>query len=229
MLHKPGAHAWLVPRTLPDSSISSSPGSKLSYFGYQFELPWTDIDDARTKSSPHSVVLTFHSGLMLIANASPPALFRKSLEKSAESEARVEQSLGVHSEYALLAVAYALTPDKVHSWVLSPRLHYREMLLLHMKSMMLRPEAETGFYYVGSSAFKGFQQGDPQAWTSNNRPKSRSAVLVELFSDQAMVNLILFQNNYGNQRGISQADVNRIIQSLHKVDEKNPVTNAATY
>jgi hypothetical protein len=59
----------LVPRDLEDGSISQVTGSKLSYFGYEFEVPWNDIDPALTKLypklNPNRVVLTFRSGLQL--------------------------------------------------------------------------------------------------------------------------------------------------------------------
>lgn len=33
-----------VPVELPDLSVSRTPGKKLSYFGYDFEVPWDDIE-----------------------------------------------------------------------------------------------------------------------------------------------------------------------------------------
>jgi hypothetical protein len=38
---------------LQDLSISPVPKQQLSYFGYQFEVPWNDIDDTQTKLYPH--------------------------------------------------------------------------------------------------------------------------------------------------------------------------------
>jgi hypothetical protein len=35
---------------LADESISQESGTKLSYFGYDFEVPWTDLDKTNSKS-----------------------------------------------------------------------------------------------------------------------------------------------------------------------------------
>src|SRR5947209_7802711 len=77
--HKPPNQAWLVPREVGDHTVSSAPGTKLSYFGYEFEVPWTDLDDSKTESYPDAVLLAFHSGLKLMVGASPPKLWLRGL------------------------------------------------------------------------------------------------------------------------------------------------------
>src|SRR5207253_4753487 len=37
----------VAPAQLTDFSISRSPVRKLSYFGYEFEVPWNDVDEAK--------------------------------------------------------------------------------------------------------------------------------------------------------------------------------------
>jgi len=37
---------------LKDTSVSEAPGTKLSYFGYEFEVPWSDLDESQTKLYP---------------------------------------------------------------------------------------------------------------------------------------------------------------------------------
>src|SRR2546429_1773968 len=39
----------VAPAQLRDFSISRSPGRKLSYFGYEFEVPWNDVDEAKSE------------------------------------------------------------------------------------------------------------------------------------------------------------------------------------
>ena len=73
--NKPPTRSRLVPRELLDHSVASGPVTKLSYFGYEFEIPWNDIDEAKTKSYRDMVVLTFHSGLKLMVGTSPPKLW----------------------------------------------------------------------------------------------------------------------------------------------------------
>ena len=215
---KPPTRAWLIPRDLRDVSISPAPGTKLSYFGYEFEVPWTDLDETKTKTYPDGALLTFHSGLKLMIGASPSKLLLNGLYgKSKITEAEVEQTLGVHSDYGFLASLYSFTPDKMHLWALSPSVHYRETLMLSLKSVILHPESETGFFYLSNPTHKGFQEGDPQAWPSNYRPKCRSVVIVTLFPDEGSFSLVVFQKDFQNPAGVTQAEINRIIQSLHRV------------
>jgi hypothetical protein len=67
--------ARVVPIDLKDKSVSKTPGEKLSYFGYDFELPWSDLDETQTKLYPKDnpkksrVDLRFHSGLRLLVTA----------------------------------------------------------------------------------------------------------------------------------------------------------------
>ena len=226
---KPPTLSWLVPRELPDLSISTAPGTKLSYFGYEFEVPWTDLDDTQTRSYPHMVLLTFHSGLKLMAGASPGKLWLNGLFGNSEiTQARVEQTFGIHSDYDFLKTLYTFTPDKIHVWSLSPRLHYRETYMLELKSVALSREAETGLFYVSNPMYKGFQVGDPQAWLSDYRPKSKSTIFLQLFSDREDVSLTLLQNDFKNPAGISQADINRIVQTIHKLPGDIARTNTSS-
>lgn len=68
-------NARVVPQDLHDLSVSQAPGQKLSYFGYEFEIPWSDLDETQTKlipkGNPNRVILTFHSGLRLMVTTVP--------------------------------------------------------------------------------------------------------------------------------------------------------------
>jgi hypothetical protein len=74
--------ARVVPTDLRDVSVSQAPGRKLLYLGYEFEVPWTDLDETRTKLYPTNkpektmAVLTFKSGLRLMVMAAPPGALR---------------------------------------------------------------------------------------------------------------------------------------------------------
>ncbi len=220
--HKPPIGSWLVPRDLTDHSVTTTAGTELSYFGYQFEVPWTDIDETRTKLYPNMVVLTFHSGLKMMVGASPPKLWLSQLfGKSNNMEVRLEKTFSVHSDYEFLSTLYAFTPAQMHLWALSPRTHYREVFMLNIKSVAVLNEAQSGFFYVGNSTFKGFQKGDPQSWPQNYRPKSRATVYLHMFSkaDQGSLSLTLLQKDFHNSAGVSQADINRIIETLHRTQE----------
>jgi hypothetical protein len=44
--------ARVVPTDLKDLSVSQVPGTKVSFVGYEFAIPWTDLDRTRTRSVP---------------------------------------------------------------------------------------------------------------------------------------------------------------------------------
>lgn len=199
--------ARLVPSDLPDLSISQAPGTKLSYFGYEFEVPWSDLDETKTQVYPNQIILTFRSGLRLMAGASPARLWVNGLASSWKVAPKdIESWLG-SSDYSVVRTLYEFTPDKMHRWALSPSIHYREILLLTMKSAALLPSASTGIFKIQNQDYRGFQQGNPQA---------RSTIDVVLCSDEGSFDLTFLQKDYQNRAGISQAEINRIVQSLHK-------------
>ncbi len=76
--------ARIVPTELKDTSVSEAPGTKLSYFGYELEVPWNDFDEIQTQLHPKDkpekfkVDLHFRSGLRLVFSAAPPRLWTDS-------------------------------------------------------------------------------------------------------------------------------------------------------
>ena len=65
----------VVPTELKDLSISPAPGRKLSYFGYELEVPWSDLDDSQTrvedKPNHKFAWICFRSGLKLFVVITP--------------------------------------------------------------------------------------------------------------------------------------------------------------
>jgi hypothetical protein len=72
---KAPAVARVVPTELKDHSFSQAPGARLTYIGYDFEVPWNDLDETQTKQypkdKPNRVVLVFRSGPRLKITALP--------------------------------------------------------------------------------------------------------------------------------------------------------------
>jgi hypothetical protein len=44
-----GKRLWKTPTELKDLVISIAPGRQLSYCGYEFEVPWNDVDEQKTR------------------------------------------------------------------------------------------------------------------------------------------------------------------------------------
>jgi hypothetical protein len=213
-----------IPVQLLDLSISPTPGKKLSYFGYEFEVPWDDIDQERTKViGTNKAIVAFRSGNVLSFWTGPP----NELINNLLSDGRIERnSLGqllgnraVQSDYAFKRTILEITPDKF-SLLTPKRLAIQQGMLFAMKTTMLPSGAESGVFSVSTNEFTGFQYGRPQ------RPPKH--VSVELFKNDGHVD-ILFGQKLNGPTTISQADVNRVVQSVHKVPVQETASDANSY
>jgi hypothetical protein len=112
------------------------------------------------------------------------------------------------SDYAFVRNVYGFTPNKIHYWSFSPGLHYREQMVLLTKSIMPVKAAASGIFNISNQSYRGFQQGDPQV--------GRDEIVVDLYSDQDHCEMILSPKKYTNPAGITQPEINRIVESLRK-------------
>ena len=212
--------ARVVPTDLKDQSVSGAPGSKLSYFGYEFEIPWSDLDETQTKFYPANkpektkVDLRFRSGLRLLISAIPPRVWAKELARDSNiSPEAIEAVFGhetMKSDYSFIKTLYEFTPDKMNHWDFA-----RDQLLLIIKSIALPKSAEAGIFKVHSHTYEGFQYGNPQF--------RKDDIVVDLYSDDGSVEMIFLQKDYRNAIGVTQPEVNRIAQSLRKTTQESPV------
>ena len=213
--------ARVVPTELNDKSVSAAPGTKLSYLGYEFEVPWTDLDETQTKLYPNDkpektkADLHFRSGLRLWVTALPPHVWTNDSDCCTKGVAlAVASAFGqevTRSDYSFERAVYEFTPKKMHYWSLSPRVHYSEQGVLVSKSIMLAGWAESGIFNVQNQSYKGFQQGNPQV-----RP---NRLLVDLHSYDGSVEMAFFQTDYKNPAGLTQPEINRMVQSLRKASQ----------
>ena len=204
--------ARVIPSELRDQSVSQNIGKKLSYLDYQFDLPWNDLDEAQTrlypKDKPKSRVdLRFRSGLRLLVTSSRSQEFLKGLaEEMRVSPQTIESTFG-SSDYQVTKTIFEFTPDRMDHWSLSPRVHAREEFLLLIKSIVPTSSADSGIFNIENKYSKGFQEGDPRV-----RP---NGILVHLFYDQGSIEFIFFQKDYARKEGITQGEINRVIQSVY--------------
>jgi len=82
-------------------------------------------------------------------------------------------------------------------------------MLLVIKAITV-PE-QSGIYSIQTGNFRGFQYGDP-----HSRPRN---VVAELFADDGGVTFIFAGQGKEHPLGISQPEINRVVQSLHKTRE----------
>lgn len=210
--------ARMVPAPLADLSLSPSPGRKLSYFGYEFEVPWADTDDAKSKMiGDNEAMIAFQSGNSLFVwHGSPRAFVNSVLSNDKIDPSTLRRMYGdeaLQSDYALYRTILETTPDKITPFI-SPRDAGSRAILLIVKGTIMPKGSASGVFAVSANEFSGFQFG---------RPSNPSGELsVRLFSNISSLNFI-FNQKAGGPTAIAQPDINRILGTLHKA--ASPVAN----
>lgn len=202
-----------TPMELRDLSISQAPGQKLSYFGYQFEVPW-DIDHEKTKQTGKMELIAFHTGNALVfSRAAPKEFVHTFLSATKVNQDKVRNLWGAEalaSDYSLHRLILEATPGEVTLFTRREDAVRNSMLIL-FKGVMMPRGGESGIFRVRTDKFQGFQYGDPQA-----RPKSLN---VEIFADDGGLSFAFAQKGQGFSPAITQAEINRVIQTVRKIDE----------
>ena len=214
MVKNASAVASVTPANLKESSVSQAPGTTLTYFGHEFEVPWSDLDKTETKvmkdqPDDHMAWICFRSGLKMF-------VVMRSREKTAFSYDRMKDINGT-------------TPEAIHYWVpFSNRTIFRQLLLLQLKSDLLREigapsattPAESGIFNVYSSSYMGFQYGNPVL-----RPGTLDVALYSQYGkDDSKIEIKFLQTAYEEPVGVTQPEINRIIQSMHRVSSDTQVS-----
>lgn len=106
-----------TPVAVRDSAVTVSPGRKIAFCGCEFDIPWVDLDDSKTKSGPNSTIFYFDSGLVALLKCEPPREFvdgvLSSTKMSAENIRRAYGDSASKSDYALTRVMLGTTPDAI--------------------------------------------------------------------------------------------------------------------
>lgn len=119
------------------------------------------------------------------------------------------------SDYNFQRIVLQMTPSKITPFVSRGQAVVRQTLFL-IKAMSM-PKADSGIFSIETADFKGFQFENPLT-----RP---SKIVDELYSNDGGVDAIFFQRIDGGAPTISQAQINRVIQSIHKVPAENVASN----
>jgi hypothetical protein len=214
--HQALAITRVVPTELSDSSVSQAPGKTLSFFGYDFEIPWPDLDESQTKLYPTDkpkcrADLRFRSGLRMIVTA----VRARELVDALAEQAKIRAAYG-KSDYDIVRTIYEFSPDKMQHW--NARVLFREQFLLILKTAAVPTSAQSGIFDIRNNDFRGFQAGNPQV--------RQDGIVVHLFADDGSVEFIFSQKDYKAPSGITQPEINRIIQSLHGAPRSASTTDA---
>jgi len=209
-----------TPIALADLSISSVPHKKVTYFGYEFELPWDDVDEPKDKTTGQIHVGAFRSGNAFWFSTFPPKSFVNEVMKTAKLDPQDFRQLygdaAFESDYGFHKTMLQMTPSEITPFV-SRRQASAGATLLLFKGLSM-PKADSGIFSIQTPDFHGFQFQSPQ-----NRPFK---ITDELYSNDGGIDLMFLQKAGGSAPSISQAEINRVIQSIHKVPMQTVVSNA---
>jgi hypothetical protein len=199
-----------IPAPLADLSISNVPHTKVSYFGYEFELPWDDIDEQKSKTTGPIHLAAFRSGNVFWFSTFPPREFVNGIMKEFKLDAQDFRHLvgdeAFESDYSFHKKMLQTKPSDITPFV-SRREAARGMMLLLLKATSM-PKADSGIFSIRTAGFDGFQFESPDA-----RP---FRITDELYSDTGGIDVMFLQKAGGSAPAISQAEINRVIQSIHK-------------
>jgi hypothetical protein len=207
-----------TPVRLTDSSISQAPGMKLSYFGYEFEIPWTDIDNEKIRiAGGNKVIIPFRSGNVLMVWSAPPHEFMNGvltqLKIDRETFRKIYGEGVLDSDYTFQRFLLETTPNQIALSATKER-DASQMVLLLVKAISIPGDPESGIFDVRGKEFKGFQYGSPQSPSRH--------LNVELFPEEGHIDLFFAQNKAGSTL-ISQADINRVVKTFHAVSAEPSV------
>ena len=206
---------WKVPVELADASVSESPGEKLSYLGCEFEVPWSDLDQPKTRLIGTWQIIGFQSGKGIILTKFPanervntfPVMGEKLDVNALRTLRHLYGYETLRSDYAFTRATLEMTPGDISIFA-TRKEAIRALMLLAFKPIMAR-DAGSGIYAVQTKDFRGFQYGNPQS-----RP---SEVVDELFSDEERYEFTFHCWGKGSTPCISQPEINRVIQSARLV------------
>jgi hypothetical protein len=201
----------VAPQPLSDYFVSDVPGTALSYFGYEFEVPWNASVKEKAFGKGGLVQLEFESGqnVTFIVPADQGGLLNEIVQDKSMHMNNLQVVFGdlmnrsAYDQYAALLNA---TPSSIRSF--GPRAEaIRGVTLLTIKAIAVGPGLETGVFSFEFPDKRGFQVGDPR--------KSRRTDL-EIFDMRGHYVEIICATSK-NSVSLSQPELNLILKSLHAV------------
>jgi hypothetical protein len=200
----------VTPQVLRDTAPSNQPGLKLSAYGYEFEVPWRDIENDKTRSGDFVTLYYFQSGqFLMFSNPDKAANVRGILLADDEKRKAAMQVWGekaIESNFAWMKAALETSPAEMS--VFAPRLKMVHLVNLLVLKSIFAMGGETGVFAVDTSTVRGFQMGDP-----DKRPK---VIFVRAFDMDDHQLELTFGVQKGSTGQITQADINRVLQTVRR-------------
>jgi hypothetical protein len=200
----------LTPQQLPSVPINPAQGMTLSHAGFAFEVPWADLDGQNSKVVKNIAKFSFKSGRVIEFFGPGPnqedllSTAEKSLGDKDGSLKKVFGEQATKSHYNFQKTVLEQTPDELKPWMNEGKAFRLSMLLMLKGSSSVG--GGTGLFHAGKQGWKGFQFDDPS--------KKPNRVTLELYDSKDQHVVIIFLPGKGEGAGITQSDVNRVLQTL---------------
>jgi hypothetical protein len=206
-----------VPVELEDLSVSIVQGEKLSFLGAELEVPWKDVDEKTTRIVGNWVLIHFRSGKSIILCVGPPDGDIQAMSKSKTPDPQLFAAMYgpevLRSDYAMHKAIFEATPSQIS--LSTPTNRATGLAAVILIKAIMPPTTDWAIYNIRSKDFEGFQLGDPA-----RRPKK---MCLELYADDVEFEINIEQNESGPTPAITQAEINRIVQTAHKSAHTQPI------
>jgi hypothetical protein len=206
-----------IPVELRDLSVSQVRGQKLSFMGVEFEVPWGDVDQSKSRIVGSWAFIISRSGNSIILCVEKPKDFINFMSQkqigSPELFTRLYGPDVLNSDYALKKAIFQTTPSDITLLTPSSRAAGLSSVLI-IKAIM-PPTTDWAIYNIQTTGMRGFQLGDPI-----RRPKKMS---LELYGDDVEIEINIEQVAASPTPAITQSEINRIIQSVHTIKNAQPI------
>src|ERR1700723_48785 len=195
---------WIVPTPLPTGVREPSAGRTFSYLGYDFESPWAEV---KLEKKYQSIATVYFSDGEFISISTGPDLTGAMQERSTKRRAALQDAFGpgvMESNYRLRSSILYSTPSDLRLFS-SPREMVAKSVFLVLKPISVL-NAKTGLYSFQSKWLRGFEKG---------APGQANPVAIDAFDEKDREIDILIGTQLRTNGTVSQADINRVLFSLH--------------
>ena len=216
--HRP--ELWIVPTPLTDLSVARSIGQKFSYFGYEFESPWTEVKRERKYES--IVVLNFmNGGVISLTNPAESLdalqLMQQEARKRGRNISDVFGDSATRSNYALQSKTLQLTPADLRPFSSRQEMAGNSVLLI-IKGIRVTNRTDA-IYSFQTDWLHGFQ-------IDSHNMAGRKEINIYAF-DAGDHEMDVMVGSEPRTAQPSQEDVNRILYTLRPIKSVSPANEAS--
>jgi hypothetical protein len=200
---------WVVPQPLLATTSETSIGKSFSYFGYEFESPWTEVAFERKTQSV--AVLNFSGGQAISVFDWPDSdgLVQAMKGGSVERGSALETVFGqgtMRSNYDLISRTLNVTPGDLRIFSARQNMVGNSVLLRIKQIEISRVKGRV--YFFQTNSFRGFQEGDPL---------HDAVVTIEAFDAQDHRIQLLIGAKANASSKPTQGDIYRVLYSFRPI------------